>query len=129
AAQKLVLALRPRLDALQPARDGEIDGLIVAGLEMHERHILKRTPIAPEDHLAPEQVQRSRDITPVTARKDEKHLLAHRLSKQAEEFAREIRPPTFAPARIHVERKEPIQWASVISVPVSQSNSIPASRT
>src|SRR6185437_6319440 len=48
AAQKLVLALRPRLDALQPARDGEIDGLIVAGLEMEERHILKRTPVRPK---------------------------------------------------------------------------------
>ena len=44
AARQLVLALRAGLDALEPVRDGEVDRLVVAELEMQERVVLDARP-------------------------------------------------------------------------------------
>ena len=44
AAQQFVLALRAGFDLGQAARNGEIDRLIIAGLEMQEGHIFDRSP-------------------------------------------------------------------------------------
>src|SRR5471032_2435367 len=46
AARQLVFALRARFDALQAARNGEIDRLVVADLEMQKWMLLDRAPIA-----------------------------------------------------------------------------------
>ena len=52
AARELVLALRAGLDALELVRDGELDGLVVAELEMQERMMLDRAPVAAEQRVA-----------------------------------------------------------------------------
>src|SRR3954451_10492872 len=47
-ARDLVLALRAGLDPLQAVLDRELDGLIVADLEMQERMVLDGAPVAAE---------------------------------------------------------------------------------
>ena len=51
AAGELVLALRAGLDALELVLDREVDGLIVAELEMQERVVLDRAPVAAEQRV------------------------------------------------------------------------------
>ena len=46
AARQLVLTLCASLDALQPACDGKVDRLIIAGFEMQERQMFGRAPVA-----------------------------------------------------------------------------------
>ena len=46
AARQLVLALRAGLDPREPVRDRVVDGLVVAELEMQERVVLDRAPVA-----------------------------------------------------------------------------------
>ena len=52
AAGDLVLALRAGLDAFRAPRDRKIDGLIIANLEMQERMMLDRAPVAAEQRVA-----------------------------------------------------------------------------
>ena len=52
AALDLVLALGAGLDPLQPMRDGVVDGLVVAGLEMQEAVILGAAPVAAVERVA-----------------------------------------------------------------------------
>ena len=52
AARELVLALGAGLDALELAVDGELDGLVIADLEMQERVVLDRAPVAAEQRVA-----------------------------------------------------------------------------
>ena len=52
AARQLVLALRAGLHDLQATLDREIDRLIVADLEMQERMMLDRAPVAAEQRVA-----------------------------------------------------------------------------
>src|SRR6188474_2783080 len=47
AAEDLVLALRAAFEHLQPAGDRILDSLVVAALEMQQRHMLERAPVAP----------------------------------------------------------------------------------
>ncbi len=51
AAGELVLALGAGLDALELAIDGELDGLVVAELEMQERVVLDGAPVAAEQRV------------------------------------------------------------------------------
>ena len=48
SARDLVLALRTRLDDFQAALNRKVDGLIVADLEMQERMMFDRAPVAAE---------------------------------------------------------------------------------
>ena len=52
AAGELVRALRAGLDPREPMRDGEVDGLVVADLEMQEGMLLERAPIAAVERVA-----------------------------------------------------------------------------
>src|SRR5438132_995087 len=47
AAGELVFALGAGLDTLELAIDGELDGLVIAKLEMQERVVLDGAPMAP----------------------------------------------------------------------------------
>src|SRR6201981_2939093 len=49
AARELVLALRARFYALEPARYRELDRLVIAQLEVQERVVLDRAPMAAGD--------------------------------------------------------------------------------
>ena len=51
AALDLVLALRAGLDALQAVLDGEVDGAVVAELEMQERPVAAAAPVAAVQRL------------------------------------------------------------------------------
>src|ERR1700761_998786 len=55
SARELVLALRAGFDDFQLTRDREIDGLIVADLEMQERMMLERAPVAAEQSIRAEE--------------------------------------------------------------------------
>ena len=52
AAVQLVDALRAGLDPLQPVADGELDRLIVAGLEVQELELLQAAPLAAVEGVA-----------------------------------------------------------------------------
>ena len=52
AARDLVLALRAGLDARELVRDRVVDRLVVAELEMQERMVLDRAPVAAEQRVA-----------------------------------------------------------------------------
>ena len=52
AARELVLALRAGLDPGELVLDREIDGLVIAQLEMQERVMLDRAPVAAVERVA-----------------------------------------------------------------------------
>ena len=106
AARQLVLALRAGLDPRELVLDREIDRLIVAQLEMQERVVLDRAPVAAVERVAADEVDRARDVAPGALRHHQQHLVAHGLADQRIELAREIRPAPFARAGLHVEREE-----------------------
>lgn len=58
ATGELVLTLRSGLDAGKPVRDGPVDGLMVAELEMQAGMILDAAPIAPEKRVAADEIER-----------------------------------------------------------------------
>src|SRR5215469_129301 len=64
SACKLVLALRAGLDDLELALDREVDGLIVADLEMQEVVVLDRAPIAAEQRVRTDEVDSAGDPAP-----------------------------------------------------------------
>src|ERR1700674_5893663 len=68
AAQDLVGALRARLDHLQAALDRVFDRLVIANLEMQERPVLDRAPIAAVDRVATEEIERAGDELPPALR-------------------------------------------------------------
>ena len=55
-------ALCAGLNALQAALYGEINGLVIAQLEMQKRVVFNTAPIAPEQCIAADKVQRTGDI-------------------------------------------------------------------
>src|SRR5215468_350419 len=57
AAGKLVLALGAGLDPRQPMRNGKLDRLVVADLEMQTGVVLDGAPIAPIETVATDQMQ------------------------------------------------------------------------
>src|SRR5690242_8925117 len=61
SARELVLALRAGFDDLKLALDREIDGLVVANLEMQEVVVLDRTPVAAEQRVRADEIDRARD--------------------------------------------------------------------
>jgi hypothetical protein len=65
AARELVLALRAGLDPFQAVCQGEVDGLVIADLEMQERVVLDRTPVPAVERLRPDEVDRAGDVAPV----------------------------------------------------------------
>src|SRR5215471_2704856 len=96
AARELVLALRAGLHALEPARDGVFDGLVVAELEMQERVVLDRAPIASVERLGADEIDGAGDPPPRAAGHDKQDALAHGLAGKGEELAGEIWAAPFA---------------------------------
>src|SRR5689334_1050201 len=106
SACELVLALRAGFDDLQPVLDRKIDRLIVADLEMQERMVLDRTPIAAEQRIRADEIDGARDPSAVALGHDQENVLAHALADQRKELPREIGPSPFARAGFHVEAEE-----------------------
>ena len=61
AARQLMLTLCAGFDASKAMRDGKVDGLIIAGLEMEKCVVLQGSPIAPIKRVPADEVQRARD--------------------------------------------------------------------
>ena len=89
AALDLVLALRAGLDA-QAAFDREVDGAVVAELEMQEGRVDDGAPVAAVERLSPQQVERAGDRLAILLRHHQHHLVAEPLAQQRPEVAREV---------------------------------------
>src|SRR6185437_2015809 len=96
SALNLVRPLGSGLDPLQPARDGEIDGAVVARLEMEEREIAGAAPIAAIERVAAEQVEGAGDVAPALPGHDQHDAVGHALADEIEEGAGEVGVAPFA---------------------------------
>ena len=68
ATRDLVLALGPGLDAATGRGRWRVDGLVIAELEMEEGHVLERAPLAAEERVAADEVERAGDPAAVAGR-------------------------------------------------------------
>ncbi len=103
AAGDLVLALRAGLDPLQAVADRVIDRLIITHLEVQERMVLDRAPVAPEQRLRADEIDGPRDPASLALRHHQQHVVAHGLADQRIEFSIEIGAAPFARPGLHVE--------------------------
>src|SRR3984893_9418825 len=71
AARDLVLALRAGLDGFQAAPDLKVDGLVIADLEMQERVMFDRAPVAAEQRVGADEIDGARDPAAPALRHDE----------------------------------------------------------
>ena len=105
-ARQLVRALRPGFDLGQAMADGEVDCLIIAGLEMQAGVVLGAAPIAAIESIAADEVQRPGDPAAVAFAKNQQGVVAHGLVDQVEECAGQIRAPPFPHAGILIKLPE-----------------------
>jgi hypothetical protein len=103
APRQLVLALRARLYRPQSIRDRPFDRLVIAQLEVKERHLLVAPPIAAVKRIRPDEIERPRDRLPPAHGEQQQHRLAHRLAQPVEEAARQIRLPPFPAPGVLIE--------------------------
>ena len=96
AALHLVESLRPGLDDLQSAFDGEFDGLIVAGLEMQAGNVDVGAPVAAEQRVLADEVQRPADDRAVMLRHHQQHAVGHGFVKLVEHAFGQIGAAPFA---------------------------------
>ena len=80
-------ALRACLDRLQAARDGKIDRLIIAGLEVEHGPGRDGAPVTAEQPVAANHVEGARDRVAVLFGKDEQNVVGHPLAQQGKGFA------------------------------------------
>src|SRR5579885_3216357 len=106
AARELMLALGPGLDARQPVSDGIFDRLVIADLEMQERMMLDRAPMAAEQRAVADEVDRPGDEAAGPLRHDQHGLVRHGLPDEGKEFAGQVGTPPLARAGLHVECEE-----------------------
>ena len=69
AAEELVLALRAALEGFELAANGVLDRLVVAALEVQQRHVLHRAPVAAVEHALVAQEECTGDRPRVALRK------------------------------------------------------------
>ena len=106
AAGQLVLALGTGLDALELAIDGELDGLVVAELEMQERVVLDGAPMAAEQRVAADEIDGAGDEAAGALGHHQHDLVGHALADQRVELSGQVGPAPFARAGLHVELEE-----------------------
>ena len=106
AAGELVLALGAGLDASQFLRDRELDGLVVADLEMQERVVLDRAPVAAVERVRADEIDGAGDPAAGALRHDQDDAVGHALADQRIELAGEVGAAPFARAGLHVEVEE-----------------------
>src|SRR5215208_6554350 len=117
AAGELVVALRARLDARQAPRDREVDGAVVADLEVQERVVLDAAPVAAIKTRVADQVERARDGAAIAARHHEQDALREALAEKREELTVEIGAAPFARPCVHVkaEKGVPMRFPDIPS--------------
>ena len=80
-----MLALRAGLHRLKAPLDGKVDGLIVANLEMQERVMFDRAPVAAEQGVRADEIDGAGDPAAVAPGHHQQHVLRHFLADQREE--------------------------------------------
>src|SRR3954463_3897037 len=85
-AEDLVLALRAALEELQAPADRIFDGLVVAALEMQQRHVLDRAPVATVDRRAIDEEERGCDRPALALGKDHRYVSRQRSAHSQEEL-------------------------------------------
>jgi inorganic pyrophosphatase len=73
---------------LQLALDGEVDGLVVADLEMQEGVVLDAAPVAAVEGVGADEVDRAGDVAAAAAGHDQEDVVGHALADQREECRR-----------------------------------------
>jgi hypothetical protein len=105
---ELVCPLGSGFYAREVVRDRELDGLVVADLEMKIGMLLDRAPIAAIERVGADEVKRPRHVATGALGEHEQDLSGHGFAEQAEAAPREIGRAPFARAGVHVEREERI---------------------
>src|SRR5260221_13757198 len=108
AAGELVGTLGAGLHPLKLAGDGEIDGLVVAGLEMQVLMVLERPPVPAIKRIRANEIKRTGDDPARPPGEDQENVIGHALADMAEKAPRQIGAPPLARARINIEGKEGI---------------------
>src|SRR4051794_15450537 len=98
-----MFALGSGFDGLQSTADCEIDGLIVADLEMQERMMLDGAPVTAEQRIRADEVDGARDPAAVALGHDQGDVPAHGFADQRIECAGQVWPAPLPRARLHVE--------------------------
>ena len=112
ATRQLVLALGAGLDPPQSARKRKIDRLIVADLEMQERPVLDRAPVAAVKRVIADEIDRAGDIAPAAARHHQEDAVGERRPDQVEERTGQVGAAPFARASVNVELEERVPMLS-----------------
>ena len=105
-AGKLVLALGACLDAGELVVNRELDGLVVADLEMQELVVLDGAPVAAVERLGADEIDGAGDPFAGALGHHQQDAVGHGRADDREELARQIGPAPFARAGVHVEREE-----------------------
>ena len=111
AALHLVESLRAGLHRLQPAFDGELDGLVVAGLEMQAGNVDVGAPVAAEQRVLADEVQRPADDPSLQLGHDQQHAVGHGLVKLVEHAFGQIGAAPFAVDGGQVEAVEMVDMS------------------
>src|SRR6266446_9271956 len=106
AARELMLALGAGLDAVEPVDDPIFDRLVITDLEMQERMMLDRAPMAAKQYAVADEVDRAGDEALAALCHDQEGLVRHGLPDQRKEFARQVGASPLARAGLDVEREE-----------------------
>src|SRR5262245_6467562 len=85
AARELVLALRAALEDADPARDAELERLVVAGLEVQARHVAGGAPVPTVKGLAGEDVKGACDRLAFPLGDHEQQVLRQHVAETREE--------------------------------------------
>ena len=101
-------ALRACFDTSEPARDGGVDGLVVAQLEMQAGVVLDTAPVAAKKHLTPDEVERPGNRSSATQCQHQQNVVAHLFLHKVEEFAGQVGAAPFARAGVLIELPERI---------------------
>src|SRR6185503_20146022 len=89
-APQLVLALRAALEHGKPLADRLLDRLVEAALEVKQRHVLDRAPVASVERGLVLDEERSRDRAAVALRDEQRQVLRQRGPEAQEEVQAEI---------------------------------------
>jgi hypothetical protein len=97
---------RAGFDPRQAIRDGVLDRLVVASLEVKELVLAATAPIAAIDRIAADQIERRANVPSVLFRHHQDDAPGERAAKPIEEIARQVRITPFTVARRSVEAEE-----------------------
>src|SRR5262249_40815312 len=107
-----------RFYARQFQLNSKLDGLIIAKLEMQERHVGDPPPIPAVERLAANQIQRRCDRAALRFGDEQHALLAHALAQEREELAVKVGRAPFPRAGVLI--------AAIEKIPVARRDLTPA---